>query len=114
MQQPRGPKAMGPQRSALRRYELEMMRIGVDPSGAVEENHSQSTRKSLIQSSQPFARKRQRAFLCQLMHRQIPLHLIKLMPWPWRKPTDIDGMASVPSWVRGFVRCGDEMARHSE
>ena len=30
---------------------------------------------------------RQRVFLCQLLHAAL-----KLMPWPWRKPTDIDGI----------------------
>jgi hypothetical protein len=36
----------------------------------------------------------------------------KLMPWPWRKPIDIDGIRA--PWVRSFVQSGGNLARHSE
>ena len=49
---------------------------------------------------------------CQISSRFRCTAAFKLMPWPWRKPTDIDGMASVPSWVRSFVRSAGKLARH--
>ena len=61
---------------------------------------------------------RQPVFLCQLMH--LDKAAFKLMPWPWRKPTDIDGFRG--PGVRSFVpsatsrcrlRSGSELIQYS-
>jgi hypothetical protein len=67
-----------------------MMRIEIDPSGAVEEDHSQSTREVAYSIIPAFGPKTP-ARISMPTYVPSDTAAFELMPWPWRKPTDIDG-----------------------